>query len=216
LQFLSDLLQIFIHLDSHLATVIANYGWLTYAILFAIIFCETGLVVTPFLPGDSLLFIVGAFAANGDINIFIIICTLVVAAILGDTVNYFIGSRVGDRLSRLENSRWFKKAYLSRTESFFEKYGAKTIVIARFVPIVRTYAPFVAGAAKYRYKEFFLFNVLGALLWVISLIMGGYLLGGLAVVKDNLTAIIFLIILLSILPILFELFKARVTKQRDL
>jgi membrane-associated protein len=216
LQFLSDLLQIFIHLDSHLATVIANYGWFTYAILFAIIFCETGLVVTPFLPGDSLLFIVGAFAANGDINIFIIICTLVVAAILGDTVNYFIGSRVGDRLSRLENSRWFKKAYLSRTESFFEKYGAKTIVIARFVPIVRTYAPFVAGAAKYRYKEFFLFNVLGALLWVISLIMGGYLLGGLAVVKDNLTAIIFLIILLSILPILFELFKARVTKQRDL
>jgi len=216
LQFLSDLLQIFIHLDSHLATVIANYGWFTYAILFAIIFCETGLVVTPFLPGDSLLFIVGAFAANGDINIFIIICTLVVAAILGDTVNYFIGSRVGDRLSRLENSRWFKKAYLSRTESFFEKYGAKTIVIARFVPIVRTYAPFVAGAAKYRYKEFFLFNVLGALLWVISLIMGGYVLGGLAVVKDNLTAIIFLIILLSILPILFELFKARVTKQRDL
>ena len=215
MQFLSDLLQIFIHLDSHLATVIANYGWFTYAILFAIIFCETGLVVTPFLPGDSLLFIVGAFAANGDINIFIIICTLVVAAILGDTVNYFIGSRVGDRLSRLENSRWFKKAYLSRTESFFEKYGAKTIVIARFVPIVRTYAPFVAGAAKYRYKEFFLFNVLGALLWVISLIMGGYLLGGLAVVKDNLTEIIFLIILLSILPILFELFKARITKQRD-
>jgi len=216
LQFLSDLLQIFIHLDSHLAAVIASYGCFTYAILFAIIFCETGLVVTPFLPGDSLLFIVGAFAAKGDINIFIIICTLVVAAILGDTVNYFIGSRVGDRLSRLENSRWFKKAYLSRTESFFEKYGAKTIVIARFVPIVRTYAPFVAGAAKYRYKEFFLFNVLGALLWVISLIMGGYLLGGLAVVKDNLTAIIFLIILLSILPILFELFKARITKQRDL
>ena len=216
MQFLSDLLQIFIHLDSHLATVIANYGWFTYAILFAIIFCETGLVVTPFLPGDSLLFIVGAFAANGDINIFIIVCTLVVAAILGDTVNYFIGSRLGDRLSRLENSRWFKKAYLSRTESFFEKYGAKTIVIARFVPIVRTYAPFVAGAAKYRYKEFFLFNVLGALLWVISLIMGGYLLGGLAVVKDNLTAIIFLIILLSILPILFELIKARITKQRDL
>jgi len=216
LQFLSDALQIFIHLDSHLAAVIASYGWFTYAILFAIIFCETGLVVTPFLPGDSLLFIVGTFAANGDINIFIIICTLVVAAILGDTVNYFIGSRVGDRLSRLENSRWFKKAYLSRTESFFEKYGAKTIVIARFVPIVRTYAPFVAGAAKYRYKEFFLFNVLGALLWVISLIMGGYLLGGLAVVKDNLTAIIFLIILLSILPILFELFKARITKQRDL
>jgi len=158
---------------------------------------------------------VGAFAANGDINIVIIICTLVVAAILGDTVNYFIGSHVGDRLSRLENSRWFKKAYLSRTESFFEKYGAKTIVIARFVPIVRTYAPFVAGAAKYRYKEFFMFNVLGALLWVISLIMGGYLLGGLPVVKDNLTAIIFLIILLSILPILFELFKARITKQRD-
>ena len=216
MQFLSDIIQVFIHLDGHLATVIANYGWLTYAVLFAIIFCETGLVVTPFLPGDSLLFIVGAFAANGDINIFIIICTLVVAAILGDTVNYFIGSRVGDRLSRLENSRWFKKAYLSRTESFFEKYGAKTIVIARFVPIVRTYAPFVAGAAKYRYKEFFLFNVLGALLWVISLIMGGYLLGGLPVVKDNLTAIIFLIILLSILPILFELFKARVTKQRDL
>ena len=216
MQFLSDIIQIFIHLDSHLATVIANYGWFTYAILFAIIFCETGLVVTPFLPGDSLLFIVGAFAANGDINIVIIICTLVVAAILGDTVNYFIGSRVGDRLSRLENSRWFKKAYLSRTESFFEKYGAKTIVIARFVPIVRTYAPFVAGAAKYRYKEFFLFNVLGALLWVISLIMGGYLLGGLPVVKDNLTAIIFLIILLSILPILFELFKARITKQRDL
>jgi len=211
-QFLSDIFQIFIHLDGHLATVIANYGWFTYAILFAIIFCETGLVITPFLPGDSLLFIVGAFAANGDINIFIIICTLVVAAILGDTVNYFVGSCVGDRLYQLENSRWFKKAYLLRTESFFEKYGAKTIVIARFIPIVRTYAPFVAGAARYRYKEFFMFNVLGALLWVISLVVGGYLLGGLAVVKDNLTAIIFLIILLSILPVVIELFKARVIK----
>ena len=212
MQFLSDIFQIFIHLDGHLATVIANYGWFTYAILFAIIFCETGLVITPFLPGDSLLFIVGAFAANGDINIFIIICTLVVAAILGDTVNYFVGSCVGDRLYQLENSRWFKKAYLLRTESFFEKYGAKTIVIARFIPIVRTYAPFVAGAARYRYKEFFMFNVLGALLWVISLVVGGYLLGGLAVVKDNLTAIIFLIILLSILPVVIELFKARVIK----
>ncbi|MEK9916346.1 MAG: DedA family protein [Betaproteobacteria bacterium] len=212
MQFLSDIFQIFIHLDGHLATVIANYGWFTYAILFAIIFCETGLVITPFLPGDSLLFIVGAFAANGDINIFISICTLVVAAILGDTVNYFVGSCVGDRLYQLENSRWFKKAYLLRTESFFEKYGAKTIVIARFIPIVRTYAPFVAGAARYRYKEFFMFNVLGALLWVISLVVGGYLLGGLAVVKDNLTAIIFLIILLSILPVVIELFKARVLK----
>jgi membrane-associated protein len=211
-QFLSDIFQIFIHLDGHLATVIANYGWFTYAILFAIIFCETGLVITPFLPGDSLLFIVGAFAANGDINIFIIICTLVVAAILGDTANYFVGSCVGDRLYQLENSRWFKKAYLLRTESFFEKYGAKTIVIARFIPIVRTYAPFVAGAARYRYKEFFMFNVLGALLWVISLVVGGYLLGGLAVVKENLTAIIFLIILLSILPVVIELFKARVLK----
>ncbi len=212
MQFLSDIFQIFIHLDGHLATVIANYGWFTYAILFAIIFCETGLVITPFLPGDSLLFIVGAFAANGNINIFIIICTLVVAAILGDTVNYFVGSCVGDRLYQLENSRWFKKAYLLRTESFFEKYGAKTIVIARFIPIVRTYAPFVAGAARYRYKEFFMFNVLGALLWVISLVVGGYLLGGLAVVKENLTAIIFLIILLSILPVVIELFKARVLK----
>ena len=212
MQFLSDIFQIFIHLDGHLATVIANYGWFTYAILFTIIFCETGLVITPFLPGDSLLFIVGAFAANGDINIFIIICTLVVAAILGDTVNYFVGSCVGDRLYQLENSRWFKKAYLLRTESFFEKYGAKTIVIARFIPIVRTYAPFVAGAARYRYKEFFMFNVLGALLWVISLVVGGYLLGGLAVVKDNLTVIIFLIILLSILPVVIELFKARVIK----
>ncbi len=212
MQFLSDIFQIFIHLDGHLATVIANYGWFTYAILFAIIFCETGLVITPFLPGDSLLFIVGAFAANGDINIFIIICTLVVAAILGDTVNYFVGSCVGDRLYQLENSRWFKKAYLLRTESFFEKYGAKTIVIARFIPIVRTYAPFVAGAARYRYKEFFMFNVLGALLWVISLVVGGYLLGGLAVVKDNLTAIIILIILLSILPVVLEFFKSRVSK----
>ena len=212
MQFLSDIFQIFIHLDGHLATVIANYGWFTYAILFAIIFCETGLIITPFLPGDSLLFIVGAFAANGDINIFIIICTLVVAAILGDTVNYFVGSCVGNRLYQSENSRWFKRAYLLRTESFFEKYGAKTIVIARFIPIVRTYAPFVAGAARYRYKEFFMFNVLGALLWVISLVVGGYLLGGLAVVKDNLTAIIFLIILLSILPVVIELFKARVLK----
>jgi membrane-associated protein len=212
LEFLSDIFQIFIHLDRHLATVIANYGWATYAILFAIIFCETGLVVTPFLPGDSLLFIVGTFAATGDINIFIIVVTLIVAAILGDSVNYFVGSCVGERLYQLENSRWFKKAYLLRTESFFEKYGAKTIVIARFVPIVRTYAPFVAGAARYRYKEFFMFNVLGALLWVISLVVGGYLLGGLAVVKDNLTAIIILIILLSILPVVLEFFKARVSK----
>lgn len=211
--FISDIFSIIANLDSHLAEAIATYGATTYLLLFLIIFCETGLVLTPFLPGDSLLFLIGTFVAKGDFDFTLITSLLIVAAILGDAVNYYFGSLFGRRIFTSGKVRFLKLEYLDRTERFFEKYGAKTIIIARFIPVVRTYAPFVAGVARYSYPQFLLFNVVGACIWVFSLVGVGFFLGELPFIQNNLTTVIFLIILLSISPALIEWLKVRFHKQ---
>ena len=211
--FIGDIYSIIANLDSHLAEAIATYGATTYLLLFLIIFRETGLVLTPFLPGDSLLFLIGTFVAKGDFDFILITSLLIIAAILGDAVNYYIGSLFGRRIFTSGKVRFLKLEYLERTEKFFEKYGAKTIIIARFIPIVRTYAPFVAGVARYSYPQFLLFNVVGACIWVFSLVGVGFFLGELPFIQNNLTAVIFLIILLSITPALIEWLKVYFRKQ---
>lgn len=197
-----------LHLDRYVAELVENYGGWALLILFVIIFCETGLVITPFLPGDSLLFAAGAIAATGALNVGLLMVLLIVAAILGDSTNYWIGSRIGTRAFK-ENARVMKTEYLRRTEEFFSRYGGKTIVIARFVPIVRTYAPFVAGVAGMRYQKFLTFNVLGGVAWILIFVMGGYLFGAIPVVEDNFGLVIVVVILLSLLPIVFEYSKTK-------
>jgi membrane-associated protein len=205
---LKNFIDLFLHLDKHLSELIATYGTWTYAILFLIVFCETGLVVTPFLPGDSLLFAAGTFAAQGVMNPFILFGLLTVAAILGDTVNYWIGKRIGPGAfsGRL---RFLNQQHLRKTEAFYEKHGGKTIIMARFVPIVRTFAPFVAGVGTMEYGRFLMFNVVGAVLWVGLFVFGGYLFGNIPVVRENFTLVILAIIVLSVLPILIEWLKSR-------
>ncbi len=198
----------FLHLDVHLGELIRQYGSTTYAILFAIIFVETGLVVMPFLPGDSLLFAAGAFAALGSLDPWLLFGLLSVAAILGDTVNYWIGAKVGPKAFS-GNIRFLKRAHLDRTKEFYERYGSKTIVIARFVPIVRTFAPFVAGIGGMHYGTFITYNVFGAVLWVGVCVWSGFFFGNIPVVRDNFTIVIFAIIGISVLPIVFEMIKAR-------
>ena len=193
--------------DAH--SIVSELG---LAGVLAIIFAETGLVFMPFLPGDSLLFLVGTFVARGDFDFYAIAVSLTIAAILGDALNYYIGSFLGRKVFLSGKSRFLKQEYLERTERFFEKYGAKTIIIARFVPIVRTYAPFVAGIANYSYPQFLLFNVIGAVVWVFGLTGAGFYLGELPFVKNNLSAVIFIIIFLSIMPALIEWVKFRFRK----
>ena len=189
-----------VHLDAHLAAFVARHGVWVYALLFAIVFCETGLVVTPFLPGDSLLFVAGAVAATGDMNIAALMATLVVAALCGDNVNYGVGRWIGPKVFHFEKSRWFNPAHLQRAHAFYERHGGKTIILARFVPIVRTYVPFVAGVGAMPYVRYITFCVLGAFIWVVSLCLLGYWFGNLPVVKNNLTIVILLIVALSISP----------------
>jgi membrane-associated protein len=210
MSFLTQALDYFRHLDVHLGAMITQYGAWAYGILFAIIFCETGLVVTPFLPGDSLLFAAGALAANPEMgfNIYILWTVLMVAAILGDTVNYWIGQAVGTKVFK-DDARILKTAYLVKTQEFFAKYGGKTIILARFMPIVRTYAPFVAGASRMDYGKFLLFNVVGALLWVTSMLFAGYFFGAVPFVKKNFEVVVVAIVILSILPGVFEYVKHR-------
>jgi membrane-associated protein len=197
---LAALWDLAVHLDTHLAAFVAQHGTWVYALLFAIVFCETGLVVTPFLPGDSLLFVTGALAAAGGMDIAIVMTVLVSAALCGDNVNYWIGRLVGPRVFQYKESRWFNPQHLERAHAFYEKHGGKTIIIARFVPIVRTYVPFVAGVGAMPYPRFLSFSVVGALVWVISLCTLGYFFGNLPVVKNNLTLVIIGIVLLSISP----------------
>lgn len=206
IQFLIDFI---LHIDVHLAELVVNYGVWIYAILFLIIFCETGLVVTPFLPGDSLLFVAGTLAALGEnnINVHLMVLLLISAAILGDLVNYLIGKYFGERLFRNPNSKIFKQSYLEKTHQFYEKHGGKTIILARFVPIVRTFAPFVAGMGKMCYKRFGLFNISGAIVWVSLFMYAGYFFGGLEIVQKNLQILIVLIIFVSILPGVFEVWR---------
>ena len=209
MELLKDFVDLFLHLDRHLSDLIAQYGGWSYAILFLIVFCETGLVVTPFLPGDSLLFVAGAVAAAGGMNIHLLVVLLIIAAILGDAVNYSIGHYLGPRVLRDRNSRWLNPKHLERAHAFYERHGGKTIIIARFVPIVRTYAPFVAGAASMPYPRFALYNISGAVLWVVSLGYAGYFFGNIPVIKDNLTLVILAIIFLSILPGVIEYLRHR-------
>lgn len=203
-----QLVDVFLHLDRHLAEVVRDYGTFTNAILFAIVFCETGLVVTPFLPGDSLLFTAGALASLGALNLWLLFLALSLAAILGDTVNYWIGKRIG--LRAFDGSvRFLKQEHLRKTEEFYEKYGRKTIILARFVPIVRTFAPFVAGVGSMRYGVFLAYNVIGGTLWVAVCVFSGYFFGNIPVVKKNFSLVVLAIIAVSILPILWETLKAR-------
>ncbi len=206
LAFFWDLL---VHLDRHLGELVAQFGPWVYAILFAIIFCETGLVVTPFLPGDSLLFVAGGLAALGGMNVHLLVVLLVAAAILGDAVNYAVGRYLGRHLFTDRTSRFLNPKHLERAHAFYERHGGKAIVIARFVPIVRTYVPFVAGMAEMSYPRFAFYNVAGALLWVVSLCYAGYFFGNLPFVRQNLTLIIFGIIGVSLLPIVWAAVRAR-------
>ena len=200
----------FMHIDVHLSAVIAAYGVWTYLILFLIIFLETGLVVTPLLPGDSLLFAAGAFAAKGALDVAWLFLLLSLAAVLGDTANYWIGCILGPKVFRQERVRFLNKEYLDRTHQFYEKYGGKTIIIARFVPIIRTFAPFVAGIGSMTYWRFIAYNVVGGVAWIAICLFAGYFFGNLAVVKKNFTLVIFAIIFISILPGIIEFLRQRV------
>ena len=202
-------LDVLLHLHDHLGAVIEQYGVWTYLILFLIVFCETGLVVTPLLPGDSLLFIVGAFAALGALDLALTMALLSAAAVAGDTVNYAIGYRVGPSVFRKERSRFFNREYLDRTHRFYERHGAKTIVIARFVPIIRTFAPFVAGIGRMTYSRFLVYNVVGGVAWIVILVLGGYLFGNIDWVKRNLAVVILGIVALSLLPGIIEVLRQR-------
>jgi membrane-associated protein len=196
-------------LDQHLAAFVAQYGMWVYGLLFLIVFCETGLVVTPFLPGDSLLFVVGALAGAGSMDLGVAMPVLICAALFGDNTNYWFGRWLGPRVFRSSQARWLNHRHLERTQAFYERHGGKTVVIARFVPIVRTFAPFVAGIGRMRYLRFLAFSVGGALLWVASLTTLGYLFGNLPVVKQNLTAAILLVIALSLVPLALEWLRHR-------
>jgi len=197
-----------LHLDAHLAAFVAQHGAWVYALLFAIVFCETGLVVTPFLPGDSLLFVVGTLAAAGGMDIRLVMSILVAAALSGDNVNYWIGRWAGPKVFRLEDSRWFNRKHLERTHAFYERYGGQAIVLARFVPIVRTYVPFVAGVGSMPYGRFLAFSVAGALLWVLSLCLAGYWFGNIPAVRENLGAVILAIVIVSVLPMALAVVQA--------
>jgi membrane-associated protein len=201
-------IDFFLHLDKHLADIIANYGIWTNLILFLIVFAETGLVVTPFLPGDSLLFAAGTFAALGSLDPVLLILLLSAAAILGDTVNYWIGAYIGPRAFSGE-LRWLRKEHLDRTHAFYEKHGGKTIILARFIPIIRTFAPFVAGVGTMTYSRFLVYNVVGGVVWVTLFVLAGYYFGNLPAVRQNFTYVILAIIVLSVMPIVLEFVKSR-------
>jgi membrane-associated protein len=206
----------FLHLDKHLGVVINNYGFETYIILFAIIFLETGLVVTPFLPGDSLIFAAATFAAMGMLNIYALVAILMVAAILGDTANYEIGRIFGDKLIKIGRGRLIKQEHLDKTNKFYEKYGGKTIIIARFVPIVRTLAPFVAGIGKMKYKNFITFNAMGGMLWVLGVSVFGYFFGTMPIIRDNFSIAVIVIVLISIMPAVIEIIRSKLKKTNEI
>lgn len=210
-----QIIDLFLHLGDYLTQIISIFGVWTYIILFLVIFAETGFVVTPFLPGDSFLFIVGAFAGLGHLNIWVAYVILLTAAVLGDTANYWFGNKLGAKVFKNENSKIFNRKYLKKTEEFYEKYGGKTIIIARFVPIVRTFAPFVAGIGNMKYSVFLCYNIIGGFVWVTSLVFAGYFFGNLPIVKDNFEYAIYLIVIVSLLPMVFEVTKHRLQKRKE-
>jgi len=202
-------IDIFIHLDKHLSLIIQNYGTITYLILFLIIFCETGLVVTPFLPGDSLLFAAGTFAAIGALDVTKTFILLSIAAVAGDTVNYWIGNFIGPKVFHKEDVRFLNKKHLEKTHQFYERYGGKTIIIARFIPIIRTFAPFVAGIGSMTYGRFLSYNIIGGILWIAVCVFAGYFFGNIPIVKQNFSVVILAIILVSIMPGIIEFIRHR-------
>ncbi|HOX96537.1 MAG TPA: DedA family protein [Candidatus Woesebacteria bacterium] len=202
------IIDLFLHVDKNLVAIISQYGTLTYGLLFFVIFMETGLVVTPFLPGDSLLFAAGALAAMGSMKIGLLFLLMVVAAILGDTVNYWIGHKIGRGVFE-KGSRFFKKEYLEEAEAFYAKHGGAAIFLGRFVPIVRTFVPFVAGVSEMSYKHFITYNIVGGLSWVTLFLMGGFLFGNIPFVKENFHYVVVLIVLISVVPILWGVIKKR-------
>lgn len=208
MELLAQFVDILLHLDRYLAQFVADHGIWVYLLLFLIVFAETGLVVTPFLPGDSLLFVAGTLAAAGGMDVVWLCAILAAAAILGDTVNYWVGKWFGARLFR-DDARWLKREYLDRTHKFYERHGGKTIILARFIPIVRTFAPFVAGMGRMSYLKFFAYNVVGGLIWVVSLVLAGFYFGNLPWVKANLTLVIIGIVIASITPGIIEYFRHR-------
>lgn len=220
MELIKQIVDFVLHLDKHLSSLIQQFGLWTYFILFVVVFCETGFVVTPFLPGDSLLFAAGTFAAIGAFKVGWLVVILSAAAIIGDTVNYWIGNYVGPKVFTKEKTRFFKKEYLDRTHEFYEKHGGKTIIIARFIPIIRTFAPFVAGIGKMSYGRFLSYNVIGGIVWVTLFVFGGYFFGNIPVVKKNFSLVIILIIIISILPGIGEFIrnrrKARLVKSKTL
>ncbi len=218
MEFIHFIIDFILHIDKHLLELVENYGVWVYAILFLIIFCETGLVVTPFLPGDSLLFVAGALAASnvtGDFNIIILNIILITAAILGDGVNYTIGRFFGEKLFSNPDSKIFKQSYLEKTHQFYEKHGGKTIILARFVPIVRTFAPFVAGMGHMGYKHFAAFNVIGGVIWVVLFTLLGYFVGTIEWVQQNLKLLMVAIIFLSIVPAIVEVIRERAKSKKE-
>ena len=214
MDFLRNLINIFLHLDQFLGSNFANYGPWTYAILFFIIFMETGFVVTPFLPGDSLLFAAGAYASLGSINVFILTGLLMIAAVGGDTVNYWIGHRIGASVYT-SNSRCIKKEYLDRTQAFFKKHGGKTIFLARFVPIIRTFAPFVAGVGQMPYGYFISYNIFGGILWVALFALAGYFFGNIPFIKHNFSLVILGIVFISLIPAIVEFIRSKRSKNSE-
>ena len=208
-----NLVDIVLHLDTHLLKLVAEYGIWVYAILFAIIFSETGFVVTPFLPGDSLLFVAGAIAASGQLNVYMIVVVLCIAAILGNTVNYAIGRWLGKHFFKDGSSRWLNRKHLDKAHAFYERHGGKAVVISRFLPIVRTYVPFVAGMAAMKPREFTMYNVAGAVLWVGLLTFAGFFFGTIPWIRGNLTAITVGIVVVSLLPLLFAFVKSRLAAK---
>ncbi len=215
MDFIKFALDLFLHLDKHLAEILTNYGTLTYVILFLIIFVETGLVFMPLLPGDSLLFAAGALAAaTGKLDMAILVPLLIVAALLGDNVNYFVGKFLSKQIKSRERILFFKREYLTQTEAFYAKHGGKTVIMARFIPIVRTIAPFVAGAGSMEYPRYIVFCIAGAVLWVAGVSFVGYQFGNIQIVKENFELVILGIIFISVLPILWQMMKARLAPAK--
>lgn len=217
MELIEFLIDLFLHLDEHLSVIIHDYGTWTYALLFLVIFMETGLVVTPFLPGDSLLFAAGTFASpalGSPLNIWLLWVLLCVAAVLGDSVNYWIGHFIGPRAFSGE-IRFLKKEYLDRTHAFYERHGGKTIVLARFIPIIRTFAPFVAGVGAMTYGKFFSYNVFGGILWVTLFVWGGYFFGTLPFVQENFSFVVLAIVVISVMPAVVEILKERLRSTRN-
>lgn len=210
-----NLIDFILHIDKYLQIIIQQYSTFTYVLLFLIIFMETGFVITPFLPGDSLLFAVGAFAATGVLNIGIVFLIVFIAAVLGDTANYHLGKFLGPKVFHKEDSFFLNRKYLERARAFYDKYGKKTIILARFVPVIRTFAPFVAGIGKMRYSTFLIYNVIGGFLWSCLFVFGGYLFGNVPIVKENFNIIILLIIFVSFIPVIKEIIAHFIRKNKN-